>query len=97
MFALIALSSNSQISFQKSISLPNLLRIAEQRKSIDIEIVLSLDKKLLVKGLGEQNELFRLSRTSRPSTRGGNLANRIYMYRRVAPWVGWGIGILATL
>ena len=69
-FALIALSSNSQISFQKSISLPNLLRIAEQRKSIDIEIVLSLDKKLLVKGLGEQNELFRLSRTTSPSTWG---------------------------
>ena len=67
MFALIALSSNSQISIQKSISLPNLLRIAEQRKSIDIEIVLSLDKKLLVKGLGEQNELFRLSRTTSPS------------------------------
>ena len=73
-FALIALSSNSQISFQKSISLPNLLRIAEQRKSIDIEIVLSLDKKLLVKGLGEQNELFRLSRTTSPSVRG-----RIYL------------------
>ena len=54
MFALIALSSNSQISFQKSISLPNLLRIAEQRKSIDIEIVLSLDKKLLVKGVGNK-------------------------------------------
>ena len=34
-FALIALSSNSQISFQKSISLRNLLRIAEQRKSIE--------------------------------------------------------------
>ena len=70
MFALIALSSNSQISIQKSISLPNLLRIAEQRKKFHIEIVLSLDKNLLVKGLGEQNELFRLSRTSRPSSCG---------------------------
>ena len=33
-----------------------------------IEIVLSLGEKILVKGPGEQNELFRLSRTSRPST-----------------------------
>ena len=30
-----------------------------------IEIVLSLGEKILVKGPGEQNELFRLSRTSR--------------------------------
>jgi len=49
--------------------LPNLLRIAEQRKSIDIEIVLSLDKKLLVKGVGEQNRHMWLSRTTCPSIR----------------------------
>ena len=83
-FALIALSSNSQISIQKSISLPNLLRIAEQRKSIDIEIVLSLDKKLLVKGLGEQNELFRLSRTSRPIL-GGEISKQESFLSKSSP------------
>ena len=89
MFALIALSSKSQISIQKSIYLPNLLRIEEQRKSIHIEIVLSLDKKLLVKGLGEQNELFRLSRTSRPSYLREKLANKNPMYRRATSLMGW--------
>ena len=55
-FALIALFSNSQISFQKSISLPNLLSIAAQRRCIEQELNYPLIKNCWSRGVGNKTD-----------------------------------------